>query len=696
MGQRPDIIVLKSVISIWSVVAIAIGMASCRPAPPERARLWSERTAEDFDRLVRSGRKVAQVGTAENSEGRLFLAGAPPIGGLTPYYVDMDDANEAVIFAQFDTRSVPAIKRTSIDSFTQQFIQKVAQDLRIDPLQLRAVDVATAHPNQVTKAFTREISGVPVRDSRLIFVFSQNQDTLRLMEIQNRTFGHLSIATRPMGEPLNESRIAQVLRNRDVKITASGQSYIVDQRLNPAKLAPSTWYQIAAADGKAFTLTFSGGDDPALLEAYSHRTDAALQAIVYSRSWAGDKIQRPVPEVTVETANGRQTLNDLGQWPGSPASGRVEFSNSWFRSKSDSGQPTAFDVVIDGNQSLIKTSNNEPSSIPNVYVALTRVRALARQYLSITEVPFFNQRLTITTDINQSCNAFYQGRTLNFFAKGGNCANMAFVNDVIYHEWGHGLDDHTGPGAKNGGGMSDGAFSEGIGDIIAMFMTQDNIMGVGFFTSDAARGIRNLDNKKVYVAGEESDVHSQGTIIGGAFWELRRRMINKYGDAGHDRAARLFFRHLIEAESYLQSYQIVQRLADDDNNPATRHADWCLINHAFSKKKLTTEDACQDDFDTPSVGLESKIFFALGNQNTNNTTPVFISSTHDLVAAMRLCPGRDSCATPVNVPLFKQESGVKIFGPVTWTVSDNLVLNADALDAAGKTLAKRIVRMTRK
>ena len=41
---------------------------------------------------------------------------------------------------------------------------------------------------------------------------------------------------------------------------------------------------------------------------------------------------------------------------------------------------------------------------------------------------------------------------------------MALVIDVIYHEWGHGLDDFTGPGSRFGGGMTDSAFSEAIGD----------------------------------------------------------------------------------------------------------------------------------------------------------------------------------------------------------------------------------------
>jgi hypothetical protein len=684
-----------TVISTAMLVCLA-GFTGCRPALPEKSRLWSVRTAEDFARLVRQGRKVADIPPSDANGTSLLLTSASTFGGFPTIYLEMDEQNESIIFAQFDVRTMPAVNRSAIDSFTKDFIQKASPDLRIDPSELRPIDLPAAKSNQRVKAFTREISGIPVRDSRLIFIFAEVAGSFRLMEIQNRTFSHLKIATRPNGPRLDQTRLGQVLGASDTQILTIGDSYIVDKRLSPPQIAHATWYQVSQADGKIFTLTFSGGQEPALIEAYSHRTDAVLEAIVYSRSWAGDKKFVPVPELTIETTNGRQLLDAQGQWPGSPINGKVHVNNTWFRGISASGQPTSFEFVTDGARSIVKTDNDEPASITNVYVALARVRAFALKYLSVAEVPFFNQRITITTDIKQTCNAYYQAKTLNFFSKGGNCANMAFVNDVIYHEWGHGLDDHTGPGAINGGGMSDGAFSEGIGDIVAMFMNRDNMMGLGFFTSDASRGIRNLDNKKVYVQGQESGVHAQGTIIGGAFWELRRRMINKYGEAGHDRAAKIFFRHLIEAARYLRSSQSVQRLADDDNHPATRHSDWCLINHAFAAKRLTQEDSCQDNFNDPAAGPESQVFFALGEPKTGSLSPLFVSVAINGAASISVCEGRDACTQPVAVPFLRTTAGIKIFGPVNWNVLENQVINADILDASGKSIAKRVVKFNRK
>ena len=673
-----------------------VAAASCRPALPERSKLWSVRTADDFARLVKNGRRVAGVEASDPNGQQLALTSTPSVGGIQAAYLEMDKQNESVIFAQFDARTAPVINRSAVETFTRDFINRAASDLRIDPTELRPIELTPGRPNQVLRGFTREISGIPLRDSRLIFVFAATGNSLRLIEVQNRTFGHLKPAERPVGSRLDQTKLSQVLRASDVTINAAGDSFVLDQRRSDPKLVPATWYQVNTGDGKAYTLTFSGGNEPALIEAFSHRTDAALETIVYSRSWAGEKKFQRLPDLAIETSNGNQLLDSQGQIPGGPVTGKVTFRNQWFSATSAAGKPTTFDVMIDGNRSVIRTDNNEPASIINVYSALARVRAFVSQYFAANEVNYFGRRLQITTDMADTCNAYYQAATLNFFASGGNCGNMAFVNDVIYHEWGHGLDDYTGPGTNSGGGMTDGAFSEGIGDIIAMFMNRDSSMGLGFFTTDPSRPIRKLDNKKVYVQGQESEVHAQGTIIGGAFWELRRRMINKYGDAGHDKSARLFFRHLLEAESYLQSYQIIQRLADDDNNPATRHGDWCIVNQSFAAKGLAPSDSCQDDFNEPAAGLESKVFFALGDALSNGSSPLFVSAAIDAASSARVCEGKDTCAQSIAIPFMKTEAGIKIFGPVSWNARDNQLINVDILDSSAKLVTRRVVRFTKK
>lgn len=58
-------------------------------------------------------------------------------------------------------------------------------------------------------------------------------------------------------------------------------------------------------------------------------------------------------------------------------------------------------------------------------------------------------------NIDDRCNAFWAGRSINFYQKGGfgQCLNTAFA-DVVIHEYGHGIDDAIG-GIVNGGYSED-------------------------------------------------------------------------------------------------------------------------------------------------------------------------------------------------------------------------------------------------
>jgi hypothetical protein len=70
------------------------------------------------------------------------------------------------------------------------------------------------------------------------------------------------------------------------------------------------------------------------------------------------------------------------------------------------------------------------------------------------------KNLPVKTNINATCNAFWDGSSLNFFRSGGGCPNTAY-SDVVMHEFGHGVD------ASNGG-IVDGGYSEGFGDSLAV------------------------------------------------------------------------------------------------------------------------------------------------------------------------------------------------------------------------------------
>ncbi len=87
---------------------------------------------------------------------------------------------------------------------------------------------------------------------------------------------------------------------------------------------------------------------------------------------------------------------------------------------------------------------------------------------------WLDNQLTANLNINNSCNAFWDFSTINFYRSGGGCRNTGELAGVFDHEWGHGLDDFD-----SGGILSNS--SEAYADIVAIYRLQDSCVGHGFF-----------------------------------------------------------------------------------------------------------------------------------------------------------------------------------------------------------------------
>ncbi len=118
-----------------------------------------------------------------------------------------------------------------------------------------------------------------------------------------------------------------------------------------------------------------------------------------------------------------------------------------------------------------------------------------------------------------SCNAFYDGSSINFYAPGGGCPATALFSDVVYHEYGHGLNYDVYSFFGDGSGMGNGAMQEGYADIWGLSITGNPILGDGF--AGAGTDVRRYDiDPKVYPEDLVGEVHADGEIIAGAWWDF--------------------------------------------------------------------------------------------------------------------------------------------------------------------------------
>jgi hypothetical protein len=122
--------------------------------------------------------------------------------------------------------------------------------------------------------------------------------------------------------------------------------------------------------------------------------------------------------------------------------------------------------------------------------------------------------LETNIDVQGSCNAYYDG-TINFFAEGNGCNATAKIPDVVYHEYGHGINNY-----RYGSGMWNGGLNEGYADLWAISLTESPVLGYGWDISDPSVYVRRYDqDRKVYPQDLVGEVHADGEIIAGAFWD---------------------------------------------------------------------------------------------------------------------------------------------------------------------------------
>jgi len=188
----------------------------------------------------------------------------------------------------------------------------------------------------------------------------------------------------------------------------------------------------------------------------------------------------------------------------------------WSNVRTNSVTPSFTTTVTDGLNTISFNSNatvRERSAYYHVNIVHDHQKALMPTF---TGMDF---ALTTNVDLTTAnCNAFYDGSSINFYAQANGCTSFATVGDVVYHEYGHGINDNFY--SDNGGNFNNGAMGEGYADIWAMSITNNPILGEGTDLAVATEYIRRYDiNKKVYPVDITGEVHADGEIIAGAWWD---------------------------------------------------------------------------------------------------------------------------------------------------------------------------------
>ena len=173
-------------------------------------------------------------------------------------------------------------------------------------------------------------------------------------------------------------------------------------------------------------------------------------------------------------------------------------------------------VTLVAGTNTISMSDVANDKEMSAYKSVNRVHDFMKSWMpSFTGMDF---QLPTNIDLTSgTCNAFYDGSSINFYAIGGGCNAAALVSDVIFHEYGHGINDNYYQSI--GSTWINGAMGEGYADFWAVAGTNNPVLGAGFYT-DNMDPIRRYDTeRKVYPMDLVGEVHSDGEIIMGAWYD---------------------------------------------------------------------------------------------------------------------------------------------------------------------------------
>lgn len=239
------------------------------------------------------------------------------------------------------------------------------------------------------------------------------------------------------------------------------------------------------------------------------------------------------------------------------------------------------DAPADNEMSI----SDAPLDQVDAFYHVHRVRAWLRSHVDGTnsQTKWSDKKLSLRVNIQDTCNAYYDGG-LNFFSAGDGCLNTGRTAGIIYHEYGHGIHDHSAP--PGSGGEMDGQVSEGIADYIAASITGNpNMRGI-FSCHD---NFRSCVNTLTYCEDgcdmdAYSEVHDAGQVICAVWWEIHEQLVARYGETkGTDKSDRLHLKFLTHVGNMYSAYAAAIAADDDkDNDPSNGTTHSCEINKAFS------------------------------------------------------------------------------------------------------------------
>ena len=242
-------------------------------------------------------------------------------------------------------------------------------------------------------------------------------------------------------------------------------------------------------------------------------------------TWANPPQLRTIPKLRVSVVGGDSVFSSIDGAFTLPFSGagsatvRAELIGPAVRVNNQAGSTLVLEQTVNPPAFVDFLFNSTPNELNTAQInGLIHTQLVYDFVKSINpNYPGVDIQIPCNVNINDTCNAYYTNRTINFYRSGGGCVNTCY-STVVYHEYGHFIIHMGHPNAA-------GDYHEGMADVTAAFLAVDPCLAIEF------RGVgtgclRNAVNDRQYPCS--GGVHFCGQVLSGAFWQTWLEMRNRY------------------------------------------------------------------------------------------------------------------------------------------------------------------------
>ncbi|MCC7291093.1 MAG: choice-of-anchor J domain-containing protein [Phycisphaerales bacterium] len=394
-------------------------------------------------------------------------------------------------------------------------------------------------------SYRQVTDGIPVfrADVRLL---ARNEEGYPLVLVSSglRDLGGFHVSSSPISELNTEMAFAAAQKAHPELIQVLSSELVIWAGVNDMTVSPALAIQVMADNGLANQpdyskwLVLADANTGAILyeEDQIRHTDIVgnvsgmATPLGVGADICGTETSVPLPYARVLVQGGSTAFADAAGNFTIPNGGNTQVTvesgvrGRWFRVRYETGAeatvltqqvtppgPANFTHNLANNNELIRAEVNG-------YVQANVVRDF-----TLVQNPSYptigtQQEFRVNVNLSSTCNAFYDGSSINFYRSGGGCANTAF-DTVVHHEYGHHL--------VQVGGSGQDEYGEGMGDVMGVLITDNSVLAYGF-QNNCNNGIRNANNTLQYPCSGE--IHYCGQLISGCVWSTRDELIQTNPD----------------------------------------------------------------------------------------------------------------------------------------------------------------------